>query len=101
MTGTDQTMSRDKVQLTVIDQYVALWYSVFFLYFVCRYFFSCTSVLIDSEEEYFDVEDGSKPIESALIKGDGKKDEPEAVKEELTDLQLKFEIKEASALIFL
>ncbi|XP_006275410.2 intermembrane lipid transfer protein VPS13C isoform X1 [Alligator mississippiensis] len=48
----------------------------------------------DSEEEYFDVEDGSKPIESALIKGDGKKDEPEAVKEELTDLQLKFEIKE-------
>ncbi|XP_064373577.1 intermembrane lipid transfer protein VPS13C isoform X2 [Dromaius novaehollandiae] len=47
----------------------------------------------DSEEEYFDVEEGSEPTNRSLMKGEEKKNK-EPVKEELTDLQLKFEIKE-------
>ncbi|NXX88954.1 VP13C protein, partial [Centropus bengalensis] len=48
---------------------------------------------IDSEEEYFDFEEHSESADRSLIKGEeiGCK---EPAKEELTDLQLKFEIKE-------
>ncbi|XP_051484024.1 intermembrane lipid transfer protein VPS13C isoform X2 [Apus apus] len=46
----------------------------------------------DSEEEYFDFEEGSEPTDSSVIKGEDRNKEPD--KEELTDLQLKFEIKE-------
>ncbi|NWW74640.1 VP13C protein, partial [Climacteris rufus] len=47
----------------------------------------------DSEEEYFDFEESSEPTDRSLIKGEEiRKEEP--AQEELTDLQLKFEIKE-------
>ncbi|XP_032846095.2 vacuolar protein sorting-associated protein 13C isoform X3 [Tyto alba] len=50
-------------------------------------------IVSDSEEEYVDVEESSEPTGRSLIKGEeiGNK---EPAKEELTDLQLKFEIKE-------
>ncbi|XP_068814299.1 intermembrane lipid transfer protein VPS13C isoform X2 [Struthio camelus] len=47
----------------------------------------------DSEEEYFDVEEGSEPTSRSLMKEEEMKNK-EPVKEELTDLHLKFEIKE-------
>ncbi|KAM7010642.1 intermembrane lipid transfer protein VPS13C [Passerculus sandwichensis] len=47
----------------------------------------------DSEEEYFDFEESSEPTDSSVIKGEEiRKEEP--AQEELTDLHLKFEIKE-------
>ncbi|KFP20127.1 Vacuolar protein sorting-associated protein 13C, partial [Egretta garzetta] len=49
-------------------------------------------IVSDSEEEYFDFEESSEPSDRSLIKGEIKNKEP--AKEELTDLQLKFEIKE-------
>lgn len=48
---------------------------------------------VDSEEEYFDFEESSEPTDSSVIKGEEIRKE-EAAQEELTDLQLKFEIKE-------
>uniref|UniRef100_A0A8C4VEJ6 Vacuolar protein sorting 13 homolog C n=1 Tax=Falco tinnunculus TaxID=100819 RepID=A0A8C4VEJ6_FALTI len=48
---------------------------------------------VDSEEEYFDFEESSEPTDRSLIKG-GEIRNKEPAKEELTDLQLKFEIKE-------
>ncbi|KFO74137.1 Vacuolar protein sorting-associated protein 13C, partial [Cuculus canorus] len=50
-------------------------------------------IVSDSEEEYLDFEGSSESAERSLIKGEemGNK---EPAKEELTDLQLKFEIKE-------
>ncbi|XP_056201858.1 intermembrane lipid transfer protein VPS13C isoform X2 [Falco biarmicus] len=50
-------------------------------------------IISDSEEEYFDFEESSEPTDRSLIKG-GEIRNKEPVKEELTDLQLKFEIKE-------
>ncbi|XP_075288131.1 intermembrane lipid transfer protein VPS13C isoform X2 [Opisthocomus hoazin] len=50
-------------------------------------------VVSDSEEEYFDFEENSEPTDSSLIKGEEIRNK-EPTKEELTDLQLKFEIKE-------
>ncbi|KAM6058763.1 intermembrane lipid transfer protein VPS13C isoform 2-T2 [Chlamydotis macqueenii] len=47
----------------------------------------------DSEEEYFDFEESSQPTDRSLIKGEEIRNK-EAAEEELTDLQLKFEIKE-------
>lgn len=48
---------------------------------------------VDSEEEYFDFEESSEPTDSSVIKGEEiRKEEP--AQEELTDLHLKFEIKE-------
>lgn len=48
---------------------------------------------VDSEEEYFDFEESSEPTDSSVIRGEEiRKEEP--AQEELTDLQLKFEIKE-------
>ncbi|XP_062482305.1 intermembrane lipid transfer protein VPS13C isoform X1 [Pezoporus occidentalis] len=47
----------------------------------------------DSEEEYFDFEESSEPTDKSLSKGEEVKNE-ETAKEELIDLQLKFEIKE-------
>uniref|UniRef100_A0A8U8BXJ8 Uncharacterized protein n=1 Tax=Geospiza parvula TaxID=87175 RepID=A0A8U8BXJ8_GEOPR len=48
---------------------------------------------LDSEEEYFDFEESSEPTDSSVIKGEEiRKEEP--AQEELTDLHLKFEIKE-------
>ncbi|XP_032555500.1 vacuolar protein sorting-associated protein 13C isoform X1 [Chiroxiphia lanceolata] len=47
----------------------------------------------DSEEEYFDFEESSEPTDRSLIKGEEIRSE-EPAQEELTDLQLKFEIKE-------
>ncbi|KAM8804771.1 intermembrane lipid transfer protein VPS13C [Eudromia elegans] len=47
----------------------------------------------DSEEEYFDVEERSESTSRSLIKGEEIKNK-EPAQEELTDLQLKFEIKE-------
>uniref|UniRef100_A0A8C0B7N1 Vacuolar protein sorting 13 homolog C n=1 Tax=Buteo japonicus TaxID=224669 RepID=A0A8C0B7N1_9AVES len=48
---------------------------------------------LDSEEEYFDFEESSEPIDRSLIKGEEIRNK-EPAKEELTDLLLKFEIKE-------
>ncbi|XP_037249946.1 vacuolar protein sorting-associated protein 13C isoform X2 [Falco rusticolus] len=50
-------------------------------------------IISDSEEEYFDFEESSEPTDRSLIKG-GEIRNKEPAKEELTDLQLKFEIKE-------
>ncbi|KFP74234.1 Vacuolar protein sorting-associated protein 13C, partial [Acanthisitta chloris] len=50
-------------------------------------------VSLDSEEEYFDFEESSEPAERSLMKGEELRD-AEPAPEELTDLQLKFEIKE-------
>uniref|UniRef100_A0A8C0VLA5 Vacuolar protein sorting 13 homolog C n=1 Tax=Cyanistes caeruleus TaxID=156563 RepID=A0A8C0VLA5_CYACU len=48
---------------------------------------------VDTEEEYFDFEESSEPTDSSVIKGEEvRKEEP--AEEELTNLQLKFEIKE-------
>ncbi|XP_040536539.1 vacuolar protein sorting-associated protein 13C isoform X1 [Gallus gallus] len=47
----------------------------------------------DSEEEYFDFEERYEPYYRALSKGE-EIENTESAKEELTDLQLKFEIKE-------
>lgn len=47
----------------------------------------------DSEEEYFDFEERYEPCYRALSKGE-EIENTESAKEELTDLQLKFEIKE-------
>ncbi|NXK87404.1 VP13C protein, partial [Formicarius rufipectus] len=47
----------------------------------------------DSEEEYFDFEESSEPTDRSLIKREETRSE-EPAQEELTDLQLKFEIKE-------
>ncbi|KGL81364.1 Vacuolar protein sorting-associated protein 13C, partial [Tinamus guttatus] len=47
----------------------------------------------DSEEEYFDVEERSESTSRSLIKGEEIKNK-EPAQEELTDLQVKFEIKE-------
>ncbi|NWI85207.1 VP13C protein, partial [Pitta sordida] len=47
----------------------------------------------DSEEEYFEVEESSEPTDRSLIKGEEMRSE-EPLQEELTDVQLKFEIKE-------
>ncbi|XP_058667729.1 intermembrane lipid transfer protein VPS13C [Ammospiza caudacuta] len=47
----------------------------------------------DSEEEYFDFEESSEPTDSSVIKGEEIREE-EPAQEELTDLHLKFEIKE-------
>lgn len=52
--------------------------------------------VVDSEEEYFDFEESSEPTDGSLIKGEEIRNEP--AKEELTDLQLKFEIKEVRLL---
>ncbi|OWK58884.1 intermembrane lipid transfer protein VPS13C isoform X1 [Lonchura striata] len=50
-------------------------------------------IVSDSEEEYFDFEESSEPTDSSVIKGEEiRKEEP--AQEELTDLHLKFEIKE-------
>ncbi|XP_010080144.1 PREDICTED: vacuolar protein sorting-associated protein 13C, partial [Pterocles gutturalis] len=46
----------------------------------------------DSEEEYFDFEESSEPTDGSLIKGEEINKQP--AEEELTDLQVKFEIKE-------
>uniref|UniRef100_A0A8B9UJF1 Vacuolar protein sorting 13 homolog C n=1 Tax=Anas zonorhyncha TaxID=75864 RepID=A0A8B9UJF1_9AVES len=48
---------------------------------------------VDSEEEYFDFEESSEQTDRTLIKGEEIRNK-EPAKEELTDLQLKFEIKE-------
>uniref|UniRef100_A0A663E2D0 Vacuolar protein sorting 13 homolog C n=1 Tax=Aquila chrysaetos chrysaetos TaxID=223781 RepID=A0A663E2D0_AQUCH len=48
---------------------------------------------LDSEEEYFDFEESSEPTDRSLIKGEEIRNK-EPAKEELTDLLLKFEIKE-------
>uniref|UniRef100_A0A663ML93 Vacuolar protein sorting 13 homolog C n=1 Tax=Athene cunicularia TaxID=194338 RepID=A0A663ML93_ATHCN len=48
---------------------------------------------VDSEEEYFDFEESSESTDRLLIKGEEIRNK-ESAKEELTDLQLKFEIKE-------
>uniref|UniRef100_A0A672UQW1 Vacuolar protein sorting 13 homolog C n=1 Tax=Strigops habroptila TaxID=2489341 RepID=A0A672UQW1_STRHB len=53
----------------------------------------CHFFSIDSEEEYFDFEESSEPTDKSLSKGEEVRNE-EAAKEELIDLQLKFEIKE-------
>uniref|UniRef100_A0A8B9G2X3 Vacuolar protein sorting 13 homolog C n=1 Tax=Amazona collaria TaxID=241587 RepID=A0A8B9G2X3_9PSIT len=58
------------------------------LYQERNHFFS-----VDSEEEYFDFEESSEPTDKPLSKGEEIKNE-ETAKEELVDLQLKFEIKE-------
>uniref|UniRef100_A0A672URH3 Vacuolar protein sorting 13 homolog C n=1 Tax=Strigops habroptila TaxID=2489341 RepID=A0A672URH3_STRHB len=50
-------------------------------------------IVSDSEEEYFDFEESSEPTDKSLSKGEEVRNE-EAAKEELIDLQLKFEIKE-------
>ncbi|XP_074956200.1 intermembrane lipid transfer protein VPS13C isoform X1 [Phalacrocorax aristotelis] len=50
-------------------------------------------IVSDSEEEYFDFEESSEPTDRSLIKGEEIRNK-EPAKEELTDLQLKFEIKE-------
>ncbi|XP_069723155.1 intermembrane lipid transfer protein VPS13C isoform X2 [Phaenicophaeus curvirostris] len=50
-------------------------------------------IVSDSEEEYLDFEESSESAERSLIKG-GEIGSKEPGKEELTDLQLKFEIKE-------
>ncbi|XP_061856365.1 intermembrane lipid transfer protein VPS13C isoform X2 [Colius striatus] len=47
----------------------------------------------DSEEDYFDFDESSEPTNKALIKGEEIRAK-EPAKEELTDLKLKFEIKE-------
>ncbi|XP_071611010.1 intermembrane lipid transfer protein VPS13C isoform X1 [Heliangelus exortis] len=49
-------------------------------------------IVSDSEEEYFDFEESSEPTDSSPIKGE--EINKELAQEELTDLQLKFEIKE-------
>uniref|UniRef100_A0A8D0HE95 Vacuolar protein sorting 13 homolog C n=1 Tax=Sphenodon punctatus TaxID=8508 RepID=A0A8D0HE95_SPHPU len=48
---------------------------------------------LDSDEEYFDVDDGARSPERTVVKGSELKNETET-KEEVTDLQLKFEIRE-------
>ncbi|XP_060115875.1 intermembrane lipid transfer protein VPS13C isoform X1 [Heteronotia binoei] len=58
-----------------------------------------TSLLLEgveseSEEEYFDATECSKSPEKSPVKRRAIKTEAEAVREELTDLQLKFEIRE-------
>ncbi|KAM9640422.1 intermembrane lipid transfer protein VPS13C isoform 2-T2 [Morphnus guianensis] len=50
-------------------------------------------IVSDSEEEYFDFEESSEPTDRSLIKGEEIRNK-EPAKEELTDLLLKFEIKE-------
>ncbi|KFO96709.1 Vacuolar protein sorting-associated protein 13C, partial [Calypte anna] len=50
-------------------------------------------IVSDSEEEYFDFEESSEPTDSSPIKGEEITNK-ELAQEELTDLQLKFEIKE-------
>ncbi|XP_014800036.1 PREDICTED: vacuolar protein sorting-associated protein 13C isoform X3 [Calidris pugnax] len=50
-------------------------------------------IVSDSEEEYFDFEESSEPTDKPLVKGEAATNK-EVDKEELTDLQLKFEIKE-------
>uniref|UniRef100_A0A803VSL0 Vacuolar protein sorting 13 homolog C n=1 Tax=Ficedula albicollis TaxID=59894 RepID=A0A803VSL0_FICAL len=50
-------------------------------------------IVSDSEEEYFDFEETSEPTDSSIIKGEEMRKE-ESAQEELTNLQLKFEIKE-------
>ncbi|KAM6308390.1 intermembrane lipid transfer protein VPS13C isoform 2-T2 [Aegotheles albertisi] len=50
-------------------------------------------IVSDSEEEYFDFEESSEPTDRSLIKGEELRNK-EPAKEELTELQLKFEIKE-------
>ncbi|XP_068000131.1 intermembrane lipid transfer protein VPS13C isoform X2 [Melanerpes formicivorus] len=49
-------------------------------------------IVSESEEECFDFEESSEPTDRSLIKGELENQELD--KEELTDLQLKFEIKE-------
>lgn len=66
-------------------------------WFFLKGFLSCP---LDSEEEYFDALEGSKSPEKSPVKPRALKSEAEAVQEELTDLQLKFEIREASAGLF-
>uniref|UniRef100_A0A674GCF0 Vacuolar protein sorting 13 homolog C n=1 Tax=Taeniopygia guttata TaxID=59729 RepID=A0A674GCF0_TAEGU len=52
-----------------------------------------SGIQLNSEEEYFDFEESSEPTDSSVIKGEEiRKEEP--AQEELTDLHLKFEIKE-------
>ncbi|KAL8196982.1 UNVERIFIED_CONTAM: Vacuolar protein sorting-associated protein 13C, partial [Gekko kuhli] len=53
----------------------------------------------DSEEEYFDATECSKSPEKSPAKRRAIKAEAETIQEELTDLQLKFEIREASGVI--
>uniref|UniRef100_A0A8D0L113 Vacuolar protein sorting 13 homolog C n=1 Tax=Strix occidentalis caurina TaxID=311401 RepID=A0A8D0L113_STROC len=48
---------------------------------------------VDSEEEYLDFEESSESTDRSLIKGEEIRNK-EPAKEELTDLQLKFEIRE-------
>ncbi|XP_064013497.1 intermembrane lipid transfer protein VPS13C isoform X2 [Pogoniulus pusillus] len=50
-------------------------------------------IVSESEEEYFDFEESSEPSDRSLSKGE-ELQKKESEKEELTDLQLKFEIKE-------
>nr|XP_021141464.1 vacuolar protein sorting-associated protein 13C [Columba livia] len=50
-------------------------------------------IVSDSEEDDFDFEGSSEPADGSLIKGEEMRNK-EPVKEELTDLQLKFEVKE-------
>lgn len=46
-------------------------------------------------DEYFDAENGFSVTEKALPQGHELRNKTEAINEEFTDLQLKFEIKEA------